>query len=243
MDDDSHPGNVREFSSLLRGGQAQGGFVSFTNFVLEFSARSEPNANSGVFFHTDYLAPNAQRDLANGYEVQLNSSEKEKRKTGSLYAVVDLAKSPANESEWFRVRISVQGKHILVQLNDQTVVDYVEPANVRRRRSGLAASSTRGVGPSRFKAMIPAARFYFKDIRLKCPPKNAQLGMPLPPGTANARAAVEGGTAGARAGRRTRLPPPIPNWLDMDDCIDHCRRSSSSDGGDVPVANRSASAR
>ena len=41
---------------------------------------------------------NAERHLAKGYEIQLNSTEKEKRKTGSLYAVVDLDKSPVDES-------------------------------------------------------------------------------------------------------------------------------------------------
>src|SRR4051812_17951374 len=106
------------------GDKGEGEFVPFKNFVLELNARSEPNANSGVFFHTDYRAPNAQHHLANGYEVQLNSTEKEKRKTGSLYAVVDLAKSPVDETQWFKVRITVQGKHILVQMNEQTVVDY-----------------------------------------------------------------------------------------------------------------------
>ena len=63
-------------------------------------------------------------------EVQLNSTKNEKRETGSLYALMDLAKSPLDESQWFRVRISVQGSHITVQLNEQTVVDYIEPENV-----------------------------------------------------------------------------------------------------------------
>ena len=44
----------------------------------------------------------------------------------------NLAKSAVDESQWFRVRITVQGKHITVQLNDQTTVDYTEPDNVQR---------------------------------------------------------------------------------------------------------------
>ena len=36
--------------------------------------------------------------------MQLNSTVKEKRKTGSLYAVVDLAESPVDEAHWFKVR-------------------------------------------------------------------------------------------------------------------------------------------
>src|SRR5436190_16596382 len=82
---------TKESSHLFYvGDKPEGGFVPFTNFVVELSARSESNANSGVFFHTDYKTTNAKHHLDNGYEVQLNSTEKEKRKTGSLYAVVDL---------------------------------------------------------------------------------------------------------------------------------------------------------
>ena len=141
------------------GDKPDGEFVRFTNLVLELSARSEPHANSGIYFHTDYEAPNAQHHLANGYEVQLNSTEKEKRKTGSLYAVVDLPKSPVDESQWFHVRISVQGKRIVVQLNDKTVVDYTEPPNVQRSGERAGQNSIPPEGPSRSRATIPIAFF------------------------------------------------------------------------------------
>ena len=61
------------------GDKPAGQFIPFTNFVLELSARSETNANSGIFFHTDYQALNAQHHLTNGYEVQFNSTGIEKR--------------------------------------------------------------------------------------------------------------------------------------------------------------------
>ena len=149
------------------GDKPEGEFVPYTNFVLELSARSEPNANSGVFFHTDYQAPNRQHHLANGYEVQLNSTEKEKRKTGSLYAVVDLAKSPLDESQWFRVRITVQGRHITVQLNDQTVVDYTEPDNVQRPPERAGRKLNPAGGALALQGHDPGSTFYFKDIRIK----------------------------------------------------------------------------
>jgi hypothetical protein len=145
----------------------EGQFVAFTNFVLELSARSEPNANSGVFFHTDYTAPNAAHHLANGYEVQLNSTAKEKRKTGSLYAVVDLPTSPVNESQWFRVRITVNGKRIAVQLNDRTVVDYTEPAIVQRPPERAGRKLNPAGGAIALQGHDPGSTFYFKDIRIK----------------------------------------------------------------------------
>jgi opacity protein-like surface antigen len=161
--------HARKSSSHLFfvGDRPDGEFVRFTNFVLEVSARSEAHANSGIYFHTDYEAPNAQHHLANGYEVQLNSTEKEKRKTGSLYAVVDLAKSPVDESQWFRVRISVQGKRIVVQLNDKTVVDYTEPPNVQRAGERAGRKLNPAGGAIALQGHDPDSIFYFKDIRIK----------------------------------------------------------------------------
>jgi hypothetical protein len=149
------------------GDQPVGEFVPFTNFVLELSARSEPNSNSGVYFHTDYEAPNQKHHLANGYEVQLNSTEKEKRKTGSLYAVVDLPKSPLDESQWFRVRITVQARHITVQLNDKTVVDYTEPDHVQRPPERAGRKLNPAGGAIALQGHDPGSTFYFKDIRIK----------------------------------------------------------------------------
>ncbi len=149
------------------GAQPEGQFVKFTSFVLEMSVRSEPKSNAGIFFHTDYEAPNGEHHLANGYEVQLNSTKDEARKTGSLYAVVDLAESPVNEAEWFQVRITVKGRHITVQLNDKTVVDYTEPENVERSRERAGRKLKPDGGAIALQAHDPGSTFYFKDIRIK----------------------------------------------------------------------------
>lgn len=149
------------------GDKSEGQFVPFTNFVLELSARSETNSNAGVFFHTDFKAPNAKHHLATGYEVQLNSTAVEKRKTGSLYAVVDVPKSPVDESRWFGVRITVQGKHIVVQLNDQTVVDYTEPENLQRPAERAGRKLNPAGGAIALQGHDPRSVFYFKDIRIK----------------------------------------------------------------------------
>lgn len=157
-----------ESSHLFYVGEKPAGeFVPFTNFILELSARSEPNSNSGVYFHTDYTAPNVKHHLAKGYEVQLNSTQKEKRKTGSLYAVVDLAESPLDETQWFRVRITVQGRHIVVQLNEQTVVDYTEPENVERPPDRAGRKLNPAGGAIALQGHDPGSTFYFKDIRIK----------------------------------------------------------------------------
>ena len=146
------------------------GVERFKNFELEVVTRSEPNSNSGIFIHTDMTTSNAQLHLAKGYEIQLNSTEKEKRKTGSLYAVVDLDKSPVDESQWFKVRITVRGKQITIQLNDKTVVDYTEPENVVRPADRAGRKLNPEGGAIALQAHDPGSVFYFKSVRIRSLP-------------------------------------------------------------------------
>jgi len=159
----------KESAHLFYVGERKEGFESFKNFVLEAKVRSEPEANSGIFIHTDMSTRDKALHLAKGYEIQLNSSGKEKRKTGSLYAIVDLEKSPVDESQWFQVRITVVGQKITVHLNDALVVDYTEPADAAAKRpperaGRLLAKDGAGIA---LQAHDPKSVVYFKDVRVK----------------------------------------------------------------------------
>ncbi len=157
----------QESAHLFYVGDLKGGFVRFKNFELEATCRSEPNSNSGIFIHTDMTTRDKALHLAKGYEIQLNSSEKEKRKTGSLYAVVDLDKSPVNESQWFRVRITVRDQRISIHLNDQQVIDYTEPPGVLRPAERAGRLLSPEGGGIALQGHDPTSIFYFKDIRIK----------------------------------------------------------------------------
>jgi putative membrane-bound dehydrogenase-like protein len=139
---------------------------AFINFELEAEVRAEPNSNSGIFFHTDRELRN-RTYLNKGYEVQLNSTAKEKRKTGSLYAVVDLAKSPVDETKWFTLRFKVDGKHIEVWLNDEKVNDYTEPPNPERPASRAKRLIDPKGGAIAIQAHDPGSVFYFRSIRIR----------------------------------------------------------------------------
>ena len=97
----------------------------FKNFELEAEVKTEPGANSGIYFHTQYQ----DRDWpSKGYEAQINNSfAPDPRRTGSLYGVSDVKDPPTKDDEWFKYNIKVDGKHIVLKLDDKTVVDYVEP--------------------------------------------------------------------------------------------------------------------
>lgn len=148
-------------------GDRKHGFEAFRDFELEAACRAEPNSNGGIFVHTDMTTRNAQKHLARGYEVQLNSSAREKRKTGSLYAVVDLDKSPVDETRWFTVRLVVRGKRITVALDGKTVVDYTEPACEVRPKGRTGRLFSADGGAIAIQAHDAGSVWYFKDVRVK----------------------------------------------------------------------------
>ncbi|QDT56425.1 hypothetical protein Pan44_44790 [Caulifigura coniformis] len=139
----------------------------FRNFELELWARAEPNSNGGVFVHTDMSTRDAALHLARGYEVQLNSSQKEKRKTGSLYAIVDYDHSPLDETKWFRVNIIVDGKRIRILIDGKQTVDYTEPENAERppQRKGRLFSPDGGA--IALQAHDRKSVWYFRDVRIR----------------------------------------------------------------------------
>jgi len=158
---------TKESSHLFFVGDGKTDFVRFKNFELEVVSRGEPEANSGVFIHTDLAAGGAALRLSNGYEIQLNSTAKEKRKTGSLYAVVDLDQSPVDETKWFTTKITVQDRRIVIQINGQTTVDYTEPENVVRPPERKGRKLNPLGGAIALQAHDPKSVFYFKSVRVR----------------------------------------------------------------------------
>ena len=139
----------------------------FKNFELRVEARGEESSNSGIFFHTDMETRDGKLHLKNGYEIQLNSTKKEKRKTGSLYAVRDLTESVVDETEWFTIRILVNGQRIQAWINDTQSVDYIEPENPERspQRSGRLLNPKGGA--IALQAHDNQSTFHFRKIEIR----------------------------------------------------------------------------
>jgi hypothetical protein len=154
-------------SHLFYVGDRKAGFVRFKDFELEATVRGEPGSNSGIFFHTDATVRDDKHHLGNGYEVQLNNQEKVKGKTGSLYAIVNFDESPVDETEWFTVRIKVQGKRIVVHVNNSLAVDYTEPENPERPKNRAGRLLNPEGGAIALQAHDPASIYYFKEIRIR----------------------------------------------------------------------------
>ena len=117
-------------SHLFYTGPVRG--AMFRNFELEVEALARPAANSGVYFHTAFQEKGFPRK---GFEIQINNTAtgaggyRERKKTGSLYAIRNVYKQLAADDEWFRIQASVRGKNVQVRLNGTLVVDYTEPAS------------------------------------------------------------------------------------------------------------------
>jgi hypothetical protein len=134
----------------------------FTNFDLRADVMTRPGSNSGIYIHTQYQEGGWP---AKGYEVQVNNSHTDWRRTGSLYGVEDIKEVYVPDNVWFTEAVSVRGKHIVIKINDKTVVDYTEPENVQRPRGmeGRVLSH----GTFALQGHDPNSKVYFKNILVK----------------------------------------------------------------------------
>ena len=155
-------------SHLLYIGDQTSGTVNFKNFELEATVRCDGIANSGIFFDTAINSGEGPHlHLGKGYEVQLNNQDRDQRKTGSLYAVVDLLKSPVDETQWFKIRFRVVGKHVVIWVNDKQVVDYTEESPPKRGKGREKRVIDPNGGAIALQAHDPSSTYYFKNIRIK----------------------------------------------------------------------------
>lgn len=100
----------------------------FKNFDFKADVKTRKGTNSGIYFHTKYQDGGWP---TNGYECQVNVTQRDPVKTGSLYNVVKLYETPAKDDEWWTQQITVKGKNIQVRINGKIVLDYTEPEGVQ----------------------------------------------------------------------------------------------------------------
>ncbi|MBN8855191.1 MAG: glycosyl hydrolase [Sphingobacteriales bacterium 50-39] len=135
---------------------------NFKNFEFKAEVMTEPGSNSGIYFHTQFQQGGWP---SKGYEVQVNNSHTDWRRTGSLYAVQDVKEVYVKDDEWYTESFSVQGKRVIIKINDKVVVDYTEPDNVKRDDDmiGRVISS----GTFALQGHDPKSKVYFKNIMVR----------------------------------------------------------------------------
>lgn len=134
----------------------------FKNFEFKAKVMTFPGSNSGIYFHTEYQDKGWP---AKGYEVQVNNSHTDWRRTGSLYAIQDVKEVYVKDNEWYTESITVKGKRVIIKINDKTVVDYTEPENLQRPadQAGRIISD----GTFALQGHDPKSKVLFKDIMVR----------------------------------------------------------------------------
>lgn len=97
----------------------------FKNFELKAELMTFEHANSGIYFHTEFLENNWPQK---GFEAQVNETHGDIKKTGGLYNVKDvLNQSPAKVNEWYTYDIIVKDKHVVLKINGKVTTDWTQP--------------------------------------------------------------------------------------------------------------------
>ena len=135
---------------------------SFKNFEFKADVMTTPGSNSGIYFHTIYQESSWPK---RGYEVQVNNSHTDWRRSGSLWAIQDVKETYAKDDEWFTMYIKVQGKRVIVKINDKQVVDYTEPGDVKREEN--MAGRVLSAGTFALQGHDPKSKVYYKNIQVR----------------------------------------------------------------------------
>lgn len=137
----------------------------FKNFHFKAEVLTTPGSNSGIYFHTAFQDAGWP---SKGYEVQVNNSHTDWRRTGSLYAVDDVKDVLVKDNVWFTEEIIVQGKKVTIKVNGKTVVDYREPDN--EQQSGDMGGRKLSSGTFALQGHDPNSKVYYKNLQVKLLP-------------------------------------------------------------------------
>ena len=129
----------------------------FKNFHLKAEVLTKPVANSGVFIHTAFQPDGWP---AQGYEVQVNNSQQDPVRTGSLYNVVKNFAPPAKDDAWFTLEVMVNGKAVGVAVDGRVLFEFVEP-------DGVTGTRKLSQGTFALQAHDPGSEIHYRNIRVK----------------------------------------------------------------------------
>lgn len=134
----------------------------FKNFELKVRVMTLQGSNSGIYFHTELQESGWP---LKGYEVQVNNSHTDWRRTGSLYAIQDVKEVYVKDNEWYTEHIIVNGKNITIKINDKTVVEYTEPDNVNRPKESAGRLISHGTFA--LQGHDPQSTVMFKEVMVR----------------------------------------------------------------------------
>jgi hypothetical protein len=142
-----------------------GPMAPFGDFELKVDILTEPGSNGGVYIHTKY------QDTGwpwGGYETQVNQTQGDWRKSGSVYSVQDVKADQltgiVKDNEWYTHHVVVKGGNIKVYLNGKLLNDFTEEAG---RQAGKDFERKLNSGTIAFQAHDPKSVVFYKNVRVK----------------------------------------------------------------------------
>jgi hypothetical protein len=128
--------------------------AKFKNYVLKLDVMTRKNSNGGVFIGTAYQ----QEGWPSGFEVQVNNTQSDPQKSGSLYNTVKNPE-PFEDDKWMKYEITVKNGDVKIEINGKKLVDYkADPATTKLPADG---------GTFAFQAHDGGSTSLYKNIRVK----------------------------------------------------------------------------
>ncbi|MFZ9263415.1 MAG: 3-keto-disaccharide hydrolase, partial [Chitinophagaceae bacterium] len=134
----------------------------FKNFEFKAQVMTKPGSNSGIYFHTAFQEKGFPDK---GFEVHVNNSHTDWKRTGGLYDIKDTREVFVKDDTWYTEYIRVEGKHVIVKINDQVVTDWTQPEDfvpAKNHLNRIIASGTFAL-----QGHDPKSIVYYKDIMVK----------------------------------------------------------------------------
>ena len=135
--------SVQDGSTLTLDGEGAKAVLKngkYKHFTLSMQVRTIDAGKGEVWFHTD-------KNLSKGYRVAINNNLEDPvwwKMTGSLVSVRNLTKNFVKDGDWFDMKIVVSGQAIAVTIDDELVVEYIQPAAPHRTGENLNALLSEG---------------------------------------------------------------------------------------------------
>lgn len=133
----------------------------FVNFELQLEVMTGPTSNGGIYIHTEWQETGWPKK---GYEIQVNQTHGDWRKSASIYAVNDVKEVHVKDNEWYKYNIIVEGKRIIVKLNDKVVNDWTEEAG---RQPGKDFTRILDKGSFALQAHDPKSVVKYRNIQVR----------------------------------------------------------------------------
>jgi hypothetical protein len=134
----------------------------FKNFEFKAQVMTKPGSNSGIYFHTVFQGKGFPDK---GFEVQVNNSHTDWKRSGGLYDIKDTREVYVKDDVWYTEYIRVEGKHVIVKINDQVVTDWTQPEDfvpAKNHLNRIIASGTFAL-----QGHDPKSIVYYKDIMVR----------------------------------------------------------------------------